>query len=48
MGLEYFLRAINAGSEHEMLQVLDEFDRNIESARETARFSAYEPLVAAG
>ena len=45
MGLEYFLRAINANSDQEMIQVLDEFDRKIEVTRAMIRATVDEPSL---
>ncbi len=45
MGLEYFLRAIHANSDQEMIQVLDEFDRKIEITRAMIHSSVDEASI---
>ena len=48
MGLEYFLRAITADNDSEMLRVLDEYAEVLETARALESLSREDDMVAAG
>jgi hypothetical protein len=48
MGLEFFLRAITADNDAEMLRVLKEYDEVLETARALQDLAHEDDLVAAG